>query len=152
MKTAVSAICTALITLGVMRLIAPDGNKRRLVEIAFGIATVLAIAIPLSKGIKLKTDFNFAASEENTELADTATEQIVRLSSAQVESAVGDVLSAAGITATEISAHMDISDTGGIFIKCVKIKGVESGLKSTAVQVVAAAFNIDEQDVEVWDE
>lgn len=144
LKTAALTVCTALVTLGVLRQLAPEGRMRRGVEIAFGLATVIAIAIPLSGGIRLG---NSALTKPSADQSSAA--QIAQISESQNQAILAEVLASAEVEYSDIVLKMDISDEGGIYINCVKIAGVPDAQADRARLAAAAALGIDSEDVEV---
>ena len=146
-KSVVSSVCTALIVLGVLKLLVPDGRTKRTTEIVFGIATILAIVLPVfSANIGLDGIGNLLDADKS------ALEETVSLSTEQMELSVASLLEAAEIPFSKISVEMDISDEGGISIECVKILGVPPDKTDLTCRVAAYGLNIDMEDVEVWDD
>ena len=146
-KTIVSSVCTALIVLGVMKLLVPDGKTKRTAEIVFGIATILAIVLPVFSA-DINLDGTVDLSGDNAALM----EETAVMSADQIELLSASLLKAAQIPFSKISVAMDISDEGSISIECVKIWGVPSDKSDLAREVAAYGLNIDMGDVEVWDD
>ena len=150
-KTAASVICCGMVAMGVFKLLVPDGKMKRSAEIAFSVATVLVLILPLSRGIRFGGDVEYK-SAPRTELENRTNEQIITLGSRQVEAAVGSMLDSASVKYSEIEADMDISESGGISIKYVKIKAPDQKGKENIIALVSAGMSIDPQKVEVEDE
>ena len=151
LKTAASAICCGMVAMGVFKLLVPDGKMKRSAEIAFSVATVLVLILPLSRGIRFGGGVEYKPALR-TELENRTNEQIITLGSRQVERAVGSMLESASVKYSKIEADMDISESGGISIKYVKIKATDQKSKENIIALVSAGMSIDPQRVEVEDE
>ena len=150
-KTAASVVCCGMVAMGVFKLLVPDGKMKRSAEIAFSVATVLVLILPLSRGIRFGGNVEYKTAPR-TELESRTNEQIITLGSRQVETAVGAMLDSASVKYSKIEADMDISESGGISIKYVTIKGTGQGAKEDIRTLVSAGMSIDPQKVEVEDE
>ena len=151
LKTAASVVCCGMVAMGVFKLLVPDGKMKRSAEIAFSVATVLVLILPLSRGIRFGGNVEYKPAPR-TELENRANAQIITLGSRQVETAVGSMLDSASVKYSKIEADMDISESGGISIKYVKIKAPDQKSKENIIALVSAGMSIDPQRVEVEDE
>ena len=149
-KEAVAAVCSAMVSLGLLRLLAPDGRMQKSAETAFGLAALLSLVIPFSGGISVNSgesqSFRQAAA-----LKETADEQIIFAAENQIESAVATALEESQIDCGDISVFGDINEEGSIFIKRVEIGGISPEYIEVAEKTILALLGIEAQFLEVGD-
>ena len=147
-KQMISAICTALVCLGVLRIALPESRIKKSVEIAFGLAALLSVLTPIfSVAISDKGGGDIAAGVSIDQAAPT-----IAIAQRQCVSMAQSVLEALGIKGAQIFVDMDINNKESISINSVKILGISEAEKNNVQQAVAYTLGVPPDLVEVADE
>jgi len=149
------AICYVAIACAVIDVLAPDGKLRKVFSIIVGAFIILTVISGVSQDLDLSDllpepaparmeierggeEFAAAVQEQTTELVrDRLAEHID-----------GAVLSRVSVKAKKISIYMDISEDGGISMKCIEIT-LDSADADKAYIVTAELVREFGNDVEI---
>ena len=148
---AVAAVCSAMIALGILRMLAPEGKLQKTAEVAFGLAALLSIVLPFFGGVHIDINENQSA-EQAIALKEMTDAQIISAAETQTSAAISKALEESKINHNNVSAIMDISEDGSISIECVQISDVDPQQTDVAKETVRALLGISPDIVEVKNE
>lgn len=148
-KSLAVGVCTAMIVLGAISLLIPEGSLYKSLQSLLS-AALIAVIITGASGVKVEfgslTIEEQTVSEKSEQLKETVTMQEMAVSESALEQYILDELNKNGITDAEISVTADISDKGDIYINKVDIV-CEKG-QSKICEAVLNSLNIKAQITE----
>lgn len=126
LKAAVSSVSVLMILLGVVMMLAPNGQTQKSFKIFASVVVVFGIVTAFGSVPSLTEGADFRLSEDsvaaNTSLLNgTVTEQNISVAEAAVKSMIEEKLVSAGVKKAEVSVKADILKDNRIYITDVTV-------------------------------